>query len=329
MFTARDISFLQTIGEGAFGRVVLVQLKEDVFDGYALLACKLIKKNFMIETRTVEHVKREIDIMNQLYGHPFFPRLYSVFEYYDRLCLLMEFCGGGDMFRWIRQSQGLSYDAVRFYGAEIVLALQKLHSLHILYRDLKSENVMLTSNGHIKLVDFGLSIRTESKAWMLVGTTECISPEVLMSQGYGPEADLWSLGILLYEMVCCKTPFRKSEDTPDDDIKKSILETQPFFDACLDSDYVDLIKGLLVKDPNSRLGHGGIEDIMAHPFFSGIDWVEVEKQNVQPPVAPGVCFEGDLCQFDYYRESIASFDTPPMSVLVKGNPELMALFPNA
>lgn len=325
MFTAKDISFMRTLGEGAFGRVVLVQLKEEVTRDYVFLACKVIKKRFLLETRNAENVKREIDILNQLYGCPFFPKMYSVFKFYDRLCLLMEFCEGGEMFSWIRRTNGLSYDSTRFYGAEILLSLKKLHSLNILYRDLKSENILLTASGHIKLVDFGLSIRTEDRAWSPVGTPECMAPEIISLNGYGPEADLWSFGILLYEMVHCETPFGNHK-LSSDEINEGILNKEPSFSKDLDEDYVSLVKGLLCKDPRSRLGFAGIEEVMSHRFFYGIDWVEMERLNVKPPSSPNVSCEGDSRHFGFYRESIASFDLPPTSFLKRNSVDLVNFF---
>lgn len=325
MFTSKDISFLQTLGEGTFGRVVLVQLKEEVTTDYVFLACKITKKQFLLEKRNAENTKREINVLNQLYGHPFFPKLYSVFEFHDRLCFLMDFCEGGELFRWIRKTGGLSYELVRFYGAEVLLGLKKLRSLNILYRDLKSENVLLTADGHLKLVDFGFSVRTTTKAWMTVGTAECMAPEVISSQGYGPEADLWSFGILLYEMVHCKTPFG-AENIDDNTIKERVVNEEPSFAKGLDKDYVNLISGLLQKNPLLRLGYKDIEDVMKHPFFREVDWTSMEMLKVAPPVSPEISYEGDATNFDFYRESITSFDFPPMSILRKKNPDLMYLF---
>lgn len=324
MFSTKDITFIQTLGEGALGRVVLVMLKEEVTSDYVFLACKIIKKRFLIESRNVENVKREIDILNQLYGHPFFPKLYSVSVFYDRLCLLMEFCSGGEMFRWIRKAGGLSYESIRFYGAEVLLALRTLRSLNILYRDLKSENILLTADGHIKLVDFGMSIRTKNKAWMLAGTPACIAPEVITSKGYGPEADIWAFGILLYEMKHCRTPFERADgSSADHDVYNSILNDRLTFDADVDKDYRDLVERLLCKSPGRRLGCRRIEDVMEHPFFAGVDWVRMESLSVEPPAVPPMSYEGDARNFEYYKESIASFDFPPMTILVKQNPELM------
>ncbi|KAL0265557.1 UNVERIFIED_CONTAM: hypothetical protein PYX00_011269 [Menopon gallinae] len=314
----------QTLGEGALGRVVLVQLKEEVTPDYVFLACKIIKKRFLIESRNAENVKREIDILNQLYGRPFFPKLYSVSVFYDRLCLLMEFCSGGELFRWIRRAGGLSYDSIRFYGAEVLLALRTLRSLNILYRDLKSENILLTADGHIKLVDFGMSIRTKNKAWLLAGTPACIAPEIIASRGYGPEVDIWAFGILLYEMKYCRTPFESTEKvSAEQDLYNSILNDRLSFDADVDKDYRDLVERLLCKDPERRLGSSRVEDVMEHVFFAGVDWDKMESLDVEPPAVPPMSYEGDARNFEYYKESIASFDFPPMTILEKRNPDLM------
>jgi len=329
MFTAEDVSFLQTLGEGSLGRVALVHLKEEVASDYVFLACKIIKKCELVNTRSAENVKREIDILNRLHGYAFFPKLYSVFEFYDRLCILMEFCNGGEMFRWIRlHRNGLSFESIRFHGAEILLALRTLRTLNILYRDLKSENILLTSRGHVRIADFGLSICTESKAWMYAGTSECMAPEVIKHNGYGPESDLWSFGVLLYEMKHHRTPFAVI-DGPSTNAKVSdgVLNKEPVFKEGLDQDYVDLIQRLLCKNPQRRLGYNNIEEVMMHPFFCGVDWERMELQDIDPPAAPGALYEGDTKNFDFYKETITSFDFPPMSVLKRKNPaEFKKLF---
>ena len=314
MFLAKDIAFLKTVGEGAFGRVALVEVKEDCNGRRPLLACKIIKKHFLLGMKTVENIKREIDILKLVCGYPFFPKLYSTFGFYDRLCLLMEFCGGGELFRWIRRTRGLSHKSARFYGAEILLALRKLRSLDILYRDLKSENILLTIDGHIKVIDFGLSIRTKEKAWLPVGTVECMAPEALSGSGYGHAADIWSYGVLMYEMLHCQTPFFQKDASSEEEVRMRVVREDPVFRPDADPQYVDLVESLLCKNPRLRLGSRGIEDIMCHPFFSDVDWERMERMQVTPPDVPNVFFEGDTRYFDEYKESIASFDVPPQSV---------------
>lgn len=307
MFSIKDLEIERTLGEGGFARVLLVKTNENATDKPVYMALKMVKRSIIYETQNGENLKREMSIYEALQGCKFFPNLYSTFVFDDRFCMLMEWCAGGELFTWIRKSNGFNLSQIRFYSAEILLALKVLHSKKIIYRDLKSENIMLTKSGHVNIVDFGLAIRADH-AYAAVGTTECMAPEVIRSEKYGVEADYWAFGILLYEMVFMRTPFGNVKMDVDI-ISENICNKEIFISKYLDKDYGDLLSKLLAKDKTKRIGHRGIDEIMNHPFYKSVNWSDMEQFKVLPPINPGLNFEGDARNFGYYKESITSFQS--------------------
>ncbi|CAO3577140.1 unnamed protein product [Absidia cylindrospora] len=181
-----------------------------------------------------------------------------------------------------------SEDVARFYLAELVLALEHIHSLGIIYRDLKPENCLLDKEGHIVLTDFGLSkVSLDERTNTMCGTAEYISPEVLLEMMYDNSVDWWTLGILMYEMLTGYTPFRCSNKKKTlDAIQKKKLQL-PYY---LSSDAKDLMTRLLRKNPNVRLGSGkdGIKRIKSHGFFRKVDWKKLKARQLTPPIIPVV-----------------------------------------
>lgn len=214
---------------------------------------------------------------------PFIVDMQFAFQTDEKLYLVMEFVAGGELFTYIqlqkRQNQisALSEEVIRFYAAEIVIALQHIHELGIVYRDLKPENVLVGADGHIKLTDFGLSKsnpNAENLTFTVCGTPEYIAPEVIKNHGHNKNIDYWSLGILLYELYTSQTPFHGAGIQ---DIFKTLKSDAPMDLSQLlnaSENFISLVAMLLEKDENFRLGTNNPEDIMNHPFFSGIDWNE-------------------------------------------------------
>ncbi len=171
-----------------------------------------------------------------------------------------------------------------FYAAEILLALEYLHEkMQVIYRDLKPENILLDGQGHLKLADFGLSKKTSGKATTFAGTPEYIAPEILLSVGHSYSVDLWSLGIVLFEMLAGKPPFT-CYDGNFTTIVKLILENKPFFPVYFSEESIDLIKKLLKSHPKERLGANGIFEIKSHAFFKMINWEVMGMGRMQPPL---------------------------------------------
>lgn len=212
----------------------------------------------------------------------------------------MEYAGGGELFYHLSQERKFSEEKTKFYGAEIVSALGYLHDHQIIYRDLKLENLLLGRDGHIKIADFGLckdNIRFTDTTRTFCGTPEYLSPEVIEDNQYGRAVDWWSLGVLLYEMMCGSLPFNNRTT---DLLFREILLKPVSFPANLSEPAKSFLNGLLVKDPTKRLG-GGPDDareIMIHAFFRGLNWQDLIEKRISPPFVPEITSETDTRYFD-------------------------------
>ena len=210
----------------------------------------------------------------------------------------------------IMNRERFTEEMARFYTAEIVLGLQFLHSNGIIYRDLKLENVMLTSEGHIKLADFGMTkanIKNGATTTTFCGTPDYIAPEMVNGYQYGGSVDWWSLGILLYQMMAGRSPFVHDDD---EILFKLIQYRQVVLPSLFSKESQDIIKGLLEKDPKNRLGckeNIGEQEINGHPFFGSINWGDLEEGKVTPPFQPSVGQTEDASNFDsqFTDQSIA------------------------
>uniref|UniRef100_A0A7N8WZ45 non-specific serine/threonine protein kinase n=1 Tax=Mastacembelus armatus TaxID=205130 RepID=A0A7N8WZ45_9TELE len=217
------------------------------------------------------------------------------------------------LFFHLSRERVFSEERTRFYGAEIVSALDYLHSAKIVYRDLKLENLMLDKDGHIKITDFGLckeGITDAATMKTFCGTPEYLAPEVLEDNDYGRAVDWWGLGVVTYEMMCGRLPFYNQDH---EKLFELILMEDIKFPRTLSSDAKSLLSGLLIKDPNKRLGGGpdDAKEIMRHSFFSGIDWQDVYDKKLVPPFKPQVTSETDTRYFDEEFTAQTITITPP------------------
>lgn len=273
-----DFTHIQSIGRGSWGKVMLSREK---FTG-CLYAIKILKKQVIISQNEVVHINTESRVLRTTRNHPFLVAMKCSFRDGERLCFVMEFAGGGELFHHLSKEKKFSEEKTRFYGAEIVSALGYLHDQGILYRDLKLENLLLGNDGHIKIADFGLckdNIRSTDTTQTFCGTPEYLSPEVIEAHLYGRAVDWWSLGVLLYEMMCGFLPF---SNRTTDLLFQEILLKPVSFPAALSELAKHLLNGLLHKDPAKRLG-GGPDDareIMMHAFFRGINWQDLIEKKV-------------------------------------------------
>jgi len=288
----------ETLGTGTFGRVRLVtyNFKKPMY--YAL---KMLKKSEIIRLKQVEHIKSEKSILSQI-NHPFIVVLYASFQDENNLFMLMEYIIGGELFSQLRKVGRFSNDTSRFYAAEIVLALEYLHSKNIVYRDLKPENLLIDKDGHMKITDFGFAKVVEDRTWTLCGTPEYLAPEIIQSKGHGKAVDWWALGILIYEMLAGYPPFY---DENPFGIYQKILAGKIEFPRHFDPNAKDLVKKLLTADRTKRFGclKDGAEDIKRHKWFKGVDWVKVYNRKVKPPFIPGFKSLDDTSNFDKYPDS--------------------------
>ena len=291
-----SFNIIRVIGKGSFGKVFLVRHKAQK----TLHALKVLKKDFIIRKNQVEHTKTERSVLGYA-RHPYIVGLTMAFQTADKLFFVLDYCAGGELFFHLGKMGRFPEDRAKFYAAQITLALEYVHKLGVIYRDLKPENVLLDHKGNIRLTDFGLSkegVRGHSSgASSFCGTPEYIAPEVLKRQGHGRAVDWWSLGALSYEMISGLPPFySRNRDTMFDKIMKADI----MYPAFMSDAAKDLLSKLLLRDPKERLGSGetDADEIKVHPFFEGTDWKQLQEGNVTPPWAPKVAGSLDTSQFD-------------------------------
>uniref|UniRef100_A0A126X239 non-specific serine/threonine protein kinase n=1 Tax=Neckera douglasii TaxID=140378 RepID=A0A126X239_9BRYO len=305
----KDFRPIKPLGSGDTGSVHLVELRETGLT----FAMKAMDKEVMMQRNKVHRARAERDILSML-DHPFLPTLYSTFQTQTHICLITDFCPGSELFLLLERQprKVFTEDVARFFAAEVVIALEYLHCVGVVYRDLKPENILLREDGHIQLTDFDLSFLTSAKPLLVeadlplgrhkkpkrpqppvffaepvmpsnsfVGTEEYIAPEIITGQGHSSAVDWWALGILIYEMLYGRTPFRGKNRQR---TFTNVLQKDIIFPASIPVSLQvrQLMRDLLQRNPLKRLGsHRGSADVKKHPFFKGIKWPLV--RNVVPP----------------------------------------------
>ncbi|XP_042013777.1 serine/threonine-protein kinase D6PKL1-like [Salvia splendens] len=347
---------LRRLGCGDIGSVYLSELSST----RCFFAMKVMDKASLASRNKLNRAQTEREIL-QLLDHPFLPTLYTHFETDRFCCLVMEYCPGGDLHTLRQRQPGKHFSeyATRFYAAEVLLALEYLHMLGVVYRDMKPENVLVRDDGHIMLSDFDLSLRcavsptlirnsalnsdrgsgfcvqpacieptsaciqptcflprlfpqkskkksgksrteagmlsggtlpelvaepTAARSMSFVGTHEYLAPEIIKGEGHGSAVDWWTFGIFLYELLYGKTPFKGSGNRA---TLFNVVGQQLKFPDSPATSYAsrDLIRGLLVKEPQNRLGvKRGATEIKQHAFFEGVNWALIRCST--PPEVP-------------------------------------------
>ncbi|ELP88017.1 serine/threonine protein kinase, putative, partial [Entamoeba invadens IP1] len=300
--SVKDFETIKIIGRGGFGEVRLVCRK----GSNEVYAMKMMRKKDMLDRKQVEHVRAERDILAQThFTNEWVVKMYYSFQDEEYLYIVMEYLGGGDMMSLLIKEDIFPEDMARFYIAELFVALDSIHKLSYIHRDIKPDNILIGNDGHIKLTDFGLCTgfhridtsvtlrnliekaqkeqievdlgatttkqmhdykhRSRDLVYSVVGTPDYTAPEVFERVGYGKECDYWSVGCILFEMVCGFPPFL-SDDAVQTCLKIVNYPESYRFPSRLDlSDEVkDLIRHLVcpVAKRFNSLGQ-----IQGHPFL--------------------------------------------------------------
>lgn len=315
-----DYETIKLISHGAYGMVYLVRHKE-TRQRYAM---KKIAKHRLALRNQVDQVFAERDIMS-FSDNPFVVSMFCSFETKRHLCMVMEYVEGGDCATLLK-SGPLPVELAKFYFSEILLAVDYLHNYGIIHRDLKTENILITKDGHIKLTDFGLSkiglmshttsilecyLDKETRQFndmQVFGTPYYIAPEVILRQGYGKPVDYWSMGIILYEFLVGCVPF--ISDTPEglfDHVIHDNIEWPSDEDWPLPREAKDLITQLLQRNPKERLGTGSSLEVKAHPFLKDVCWEDLLRQKAG--FVPQLESEEDTSYFDTRQDRAKSSDS--------------------
>ena len=290
-----DFDPLYLIGTGSLGKVILVRYKINK----NIYAMKELSKSKIKINKQEEHSKSERDLMIELTS-PFIVNIKFAFQDETKLYIVSEFLQGGDMFYHMHHSTiNFTESTVKFYIIELILAIEFLHENNVIYRDLKPENILMSSEGHIKISDFGLSKKLENqkdKAYTLCGTLQYLAPEILKNKGYDKSVDWWSLGCIYYEMLTGNLPFK----TNGNKINLDVFEEKIDFDENMNPLLINLISQLLNVNPKKRLGYGAqdAKKIKEHQYFNDVDWNKYLNKEIEPPFVPKLEGELDLRYFD-------------------------------
>ncbi|KAJ3138805.1 hypothetical protein HK101_003691, partial [Irineochytrium annulatum] len=294
-------NLLRSVGKGAFGKVRIVQHKGT----QKIYALKYINKPKCVKMKAVENIIQERKLLEEA-NHPFIwygivssPRanvilssnLRFAFQDDENLFMVIDLMLGGDLRFHLDRMGVLTEDMVRFYTAEIALGLAYLHSRKIVHRDLKPDNILLDEFGHASLTDFNIAVhyKEEKPLHAVAGSMAYMAPEVLGKKGYFNAVDWWSLGVVAYELLFGKRPFRSKTN---EGLTEAIMNDPlaiPSEPAEISSDAKDCIKGFIQRKLEDRLGakeFGGMDVLKAHPWFKGIDWVKLEAKELPPPFVP-------------------------------------------
>ncbi|XP_056654726.1 mucin-16-like isoform X2 [Monodelphis domestica] len=300
----QDFDLIRVIGRGSYAKVLLVRLKKND----QIYAMKVVKKKFVHDHENTNWVQTEKHVFEQASSNPFLVGLHSCFQTRSHLFLVIEYVNGGDLLFHMQRKNKLPEEHTRFYAAEICIALNFLHERGIIYRDLKLDNVLLDSEGHIKLTDYGIckeGLGPGDTTRTFCGTPNYIAPEILRGEEYGFSVDWWALGVLMFEMMVGRSPFDIITDKLDMDTEdylfQVILEKPIQIPRFLSVKASRVLKGFLNKDPKGRLGcqpQTGFSDIKSHTFFRSIDWDLLEKKQALPPFQPQITDDYGLDNFD-------------------------------
>ena len=287
-----SFEILDLLGFGSFGKVFKVKLKGT----NKVYAMKVISKRFLVQNMQLRYAISECNILKKL-DHEFIVRMHFAFQTEEHLYMILDLCEGGDLSYYLNHSFLEEHEA-KFYIAELILAIEYLHEKDIIYRDLKPENMLICSDGHIKLADFGLAkenVGGANLASSFCGSPAYLSPEMVKRQGAGKPADIYGIAACLFEMLTGLPPFYAESINQ---IYKNISKTQLIMPEGFSKPLQDLLRKMMSKDPKKRLGVQSFDEIKNHAFFSDIDWKKLQRKELEIPynlfeIKEDIMFEGD------------------------------------
>uniref|UniRef100_A0A8D2ZLT3 protein kinase C n=1 Tax=Scophthalmus maximus TaxID=52904 RepID=A0A8D2ZLT3_SCOMX len=306
----QDFKLMAVLGRGHFGKVLLSEYKRTC----CLYAIKALKKGDIVARDEVESLMCEKRIFEAVNGshHPFLVNLFACFQTPEHVCFVMEYSAGGDLMMHIHADVFSEPRAV-FYSACVVLGLQFLHDHKIVYRDLKLDNLLLDTEGFVKIADFGLckeGMGFGDRTSTFCGTPEFLAPEVLTDTSYTRAVDWWGLGVLVYEMLVGESPFPGDDE---EEVFDSIVNDEVRYPRFLSTEAIGIMRRLLRRNPERRLGSGekDAEDVKKQPFFRGMDWEALLQRKVPPPFVPSIGGKEDVSNFDAEFTAEPPALTPP------------------
>ncbi|KAG9343911.1 hypothetical protein JZ751_013298 [Albula glossodonta] len=305
-----DFRLIAVLGRGHFGKVLLSEYKKTG----CLYAIKALKKGDIVARDEVESLMCEKRIFETVNGsrHPFLVNLFACFQTPEHVCFVMEYTAGGDLMMHIHSAVFTEPRGV-FYSACVVLGLQFLHDHKIVYRDLKLDNLLLDTEGFVKIADFGLckeGMGHGDRTSTFCGTPEFLAPEVLTDTSYTKAVDWWGLGVLIFEMLVGESPFPGDDE---EEVFDSIVNDDVRYPRFLSNESIAIMRRLLRRNPVRRLGSSerDAEEVKKQPFFREVDWEALLRREVTPPFVPVIGGKEDVSNFDTEFTGEAATLTPP------------------
>ena len=311
-----NFELLKVIGRGSVGKIYLVKYK--VSD--ELYAIKSMRKDQLVSEQITENILLEKQTLSKS-ECPFILTLSFFFQTSRRIYFVTPYLKGGDLYTYLRKlkaekmaentKENLDEKTVKFYASQVAIGLQHLHDYGTAYRDLKPENILIDADGYLKLCDFGASIHFtgNEKKTELSGSPEYVSPEMVSGNGHDLTTDWWSLGILIFELLFGYAPFWS-------DNRERLYEIIQWGEIKFPSDIkvspeaYDVIERLLDKDPNTRLGNKGLDEIKSHPFFCTMNFDEIRNKKLKPPYIPSIKDKEDTSNFDQEFKDMPLTESP-------------------
>lgn len=275
-----SFDIMNVLGEGMFSEVVLVEnLKTEEY-----FAMKIVEKERLVQNKQVKHALSEKLVLQGL-NNPFTIYLVCFFMDNSYLYFVLPLIPCGELFKHLTACHNFSEQQSRFYVAQIVLALEYLHYLELIYRDLKPENVLMDHLGYLKLTDFGFCKRVKGRTYTFCGTPQYLSPEMVLGMGYSEAVDWWALGVFVFELSAGRSPF---SDKDIDMMFENIVECRYRMESGFSAELKNLIINLIQKDLTKRFGNlkGGVKDIKSHTWFRPINWLSILNRSAHADFIP-------------------------------------------